>query len=481
MRESNHKSPPTNTTTTTSIIISSPTTTTTITTTTTTTAVFVPVCAATPVPSATFVMEAATGAPQAAPLPEGSTVDALHQERMEYIRQLVQEREALATSSPGCDVARRLIEQELERVQSGRKSEEKRAVEVTKEKSIKVTVKVLVPVREHPKFNFVGKLLGPKGNSLKRLQEETMTKMAILGKGSFRDKAKEEELRKNPDPKYGHLQEDLHVEVTAHAPPAEAYARIAYALTEIRRYLVPDHNDEIRQEQMREMQVLNGRAAAEGADGHTDSSGSLSPPNSLSPPPAQPVKLPSAHQMAAHAAHAAAAATPVAPTLMTHPAMRGLTRTQMGLLSTVPSMPAPAVPGAMLGRFPTLLPLGSVAPMTPQAAARRNAYDLLGKGQEPGPEALLLTSSASVTPTMTPPTITPPYLTPEQYTGYSLTVGMPLYEDYTTEMANLQTEYDAALINDSDKKDGGLKTGAQMARGRFRHEPYRRLAVNVPS
>ena len=39
-------------------------------------------------------------------------------------------------------------------------------------------------------FNFVGKLLGPKGNSLKRLQEDTMTKMAILGKGSMRDKNK---------------------------------------------------------------------------------------------------------------------------------------------------------------------------------------------------------------------------------------------------------------------------------------------------
>ena len=39
-------------------------------------------------------------------------------------------------------------------------------------------------------FNFVGKLLGPKGNSLKRLQEETMTKMAVLGRGSMRDKAK---------------------------------------------------------------------------------------------------------------------------------------------------------------------------------------------------------------------------------------------------------------------------------------------------
>jgi hypothetical protein len=39
-------------------------------------------------------------------------------------------------------------------------------------------------------FNFVGKLLGPKGNSMKRLQEETMCKMAVLGKGSMKDRQK---------------------------------------------------------------------------------------------------------------------------------------------------------------------------------------------------------------------------------------------------------------------------------------------------
>ncbi|KAK8741714.1 hypothetical protein OTU49_002358, partial [Cherax quadricarinatus] len=188
-----------------------------------------------------------------------------------------------------------------------------------------------------------------------------------------------------------------------------------------------DHNDEIRQEQMREMQVLNGRSGVPGGgeagDGHTDSSGSLSPPNSLSPPPPASVKLPTAaaaHQMAAHAA-----ATPVPPTLLTHPAMRGLTRAQMGLLSTVPSMPAPAVPGAMLGRFPTLLPFGTVAPLAPHAAR-----------------------------------------------------SMPLYEDFT-DMSSLQAEYEATMVNDSEKKDGALKAG--VARPRFRHEPYRRLAVNVPS
>lgn len=39
-------------------------------------------------------------------------------------------------------------------------------------------------------FNFVGKLLGPKGNSLKRLQEDTMCKMAVLGRGSMKDRHK---------------------------------------------------------------------------------------------------------------------------------------------------------------------------------------------------------------------------------------------------------------------------------------------------
>ena len=106
-------------------------------------------------------------------------------------------------------------------------------------------------------FNFVGKLLGPKGNSLKRMQEETLTKMAVLGKGSMRDKVKEEEMRLSKDPKYHHLNEDLHVEITAFAPPAEAHARLSYALTEVRKYLIPDSNDHIRQLQMKELEILS--------------------------------------------------------------------------------------------------------------------------------------------------------------------------------------------------------------------------------
>merc|ERR1712004_966458 len=83
-----------------------------------------------------------------------------------------------------------------------------------------------------------------------------MTKMAVLGRGSMRNKQQEEELRNSTDPKHSHLKEELHVEITAFASPAEAHARLAFALTEVRKYLIPDSNDQIRQQQMREIQVM---------------------------------------------------------------------------------------------------------------------------------------------------------------------------------------------------------------------------------
>lgn len=179
----------------------------------------------------------------------------------EYIKELLKEKNNLDPSkSP---IAMRLLEEEVVKAQAkGKPVKESKYVDIYREKPVRVTTKVLVPVKEHPRFNFVGKLLGPKGNSLRRLQEETMTKMAILGRGSMRDKQKEEEWRNTLDPKYSHLSEELHVEISALAPPAESHARIAFALAELRKYLVPDSNDEIRLEQLREIQSDPGRRGA---------------------------------------------------------------------------------------------------------------------------------------------------------------------------------------------------------------------------
>ena len=56
------------------------------------------------------------------------------------------------------------------------------------------------------------------------------------------------------------------MEISALAPPAEAHARTAYALAEVRKYLIPDSNDCIRQEQMREM-IADGTIPVEGVEG----------------------------------------------------------------------------------------------------------------------------------------------------------------------------------------------------------------------
>lgn len=78
----------------------------------------------------------------------------------------------------------------------------------------------------------------------------------------MRDPRKEEEMKNNPDPKYAHLLDELHVEVASFGPPAEAYARMAFALAEIRKYLIPDKNDSIRMEQLRELESLGGSAGS---------------------------------------------------------------------------------------------------------------------------------------------------------------------------------------------------------------------------
>jgi len=171
----------------------------------------------------------------------------------DYLPQLQAEKDNL---DPSFVHALRLISQEIDRVESGG-GKENTLTDVSKDKPVKLTEKVLIPIKEYPKFNFVGKLLGPKGNSLKRLQEETGTKMSILGRGSMRDKQKEEELRKEGG-KYAHLNDELHLMIEVFSTASDAHNRMAVALGEVKKFLTPEYHDDIRAQQMQEMMQLNG-------------------------------------------------------------------------------------------------------------------------------------------------------------------------------------------------------------------------------
>ena len=68
--------------------------------------------------------------------------------------------------------------------------------------------------------------------------------------------AQEEQLRASADPKHAHLSEDLHVEISTFASPAEAHARLALALSEVRAYLIPDSNDQVSVTMMMIMMIM---------------------------------------------------------------------------------------------------------------------------------------------------------------------------------------------------------------------------------
>lgn len=55
---------------------------------------------------------------------------------------------------------------------------------------------------------------------------------------------------------FSHLADELNVEVSAVGAPAEAHARMAYALAELKKYLTPDNTDYISIEQLEEIERM---------------------------------------------------------------------------------------------------------------------------------------------------------------------------------------------------------------------------------
>lgn len=111
------------------------------------------------------------------------------------------------------------------------------ALASSSDSNVKQLEKIYVPLVEQKKYNLVGRLLGPKGMTLKRIQAETQTKMSILGRSSMKDKQKEEELRGSSEPAHQHLKDDLHILIEAN-PPCSSH-KLAAGVAEVRKMLIP--------------------------------------------------------------------------------------------------------------------------------------------------------------------------------------------------------------------------------------------------
>ncbi|XP_076941405.1 KH domain-containing protein SPIN1-like [Bidens hawaiensis] len=121
----------------------------------------------------------------------------------------------------------------------------------------KKLLRLEVPVDTFPDFNFVGRLLGPRGNSLKRIEAATGCRVFIRGRGSMRDRNKEERLRGKTGRE--HLNEPLHVLIEAEASANEVDAHLNRAQDIILDLLNPlsECQDFYKRCQLEELAMLN--------------------------------------------------------------------------------------------------------------------------------------------------------------------------------------------------------------------------------
>ncbi|OVA02213.1 K Homology domain [Macleaya cordata] len=139
---------------------------------------------------------------------------------------------------------------------------------------VKKILRLEIPVDSYPNFNFVGRLLGPRGNSLKRVEASTGCRVYIRGKGSIKDPGKEEKLRGRPG--YEHLNDPLHILVEAELPVNIVDTRLRQAQEIIEELLKPvdESQDLYKRQQLRELALLNSNFREESP---RPPSGSVSP------------------------------------------------------------------------------------------------------------------------------------------------------------------------------------------------------------
>ncbi|XP_005991574.1 KH domain-containing RNA-binding protein QKI isoform X3 [Latimeria chalumnae] len=187
----------------------------------------------------------------------------------DYLMQLMNDKKLMSSLPNFCGIfnhLERLLDEEISRVRKDmyndtlNGSTEKKSAELPDAAGpiVQLQEKLYVPVKEYPDFNFVGRILGPRGLTAKQLEAETGCKIMVRGKGSMRDKKKEEQNRGKPN--WEHLNEDLHVLITVEDAQNRAEIKLKRAVEEVKKLLVPaaEGEDSLKKMQLMELAILNG-------------------------------------------------------------------------------------------------------------------------------------------------------------------------------------------------------------------------------
>ncbi|KAF6844017.1 Branchpoint-bridging protein [Colletotrichum musicola] len=117
----------------------------------------------------------------------------------------------------------------------------------------KTQEKVYVPVNDYPEINFIGLLIGPRGNTLKKMETESGAKIAIRGKGSVKEgKGRSDAAHAS------NQEEDLHCLIMADTEEKVNKAKkLIHNIIETAAS-IPEGQNELKRNQLRELAALNG-------------------------------------------------------------------------------------------------------------------------------------------------------------------------------------------------------------------------------
>ncbi|KAJ2892168.1 hypothetical protein MKZ38_010176 [Zalerion maritima] len=117
----------------------------------------------------------------------------------------------------------------------------------------KTQEKVYVPVNDYPEINFIGLLIGPRGNTLKKMESESAAKIAIRGKGSVKEGKGRSDAAHSSN-----QEEDLHCLIMADTEEKVNKAKkLIHNIIETAAS-IPEGQNELKRNQLRELAALNG-------------------------------------------------------------------------------------------------------------------------------------------------------------------------------------------------------------------------------
>ncbi|CAB3406515.1 unnamed protein product [Caenorhabditis bovis] len=123
---------------------------------------------------------------------------------------------------------------------------------------VTLTKSVLIPIDEYPSYNFIGRIIGPRGMTAKQLEKDTGCRIMVRGYylNKIYGRAPRNGLLDENDPS----ESPLRVVLETTGPRKEANERLNAAINVVKSLLVPpsDGQDELKRRQLVELAVMNG-------------------------------------------------------------------------------------------------------------------------------------------------------------------------------------------------------------------------------